>query len=720
MKITEFKIELQKESILRLIDCHSDSPVYQEISKEYEEILPRAYERLKPIAVLGAGQLPEEGDCLFCIETVGGDISDFVTELFAHGQYVKGILVNAIADEYLFQMDEIVQSIAAKVCRENNCGIQRRLEASHNAPLEIQKAAWEVTCAKEIGLQLKESCMFDPLKTNCQAYVLREGCGVYQTAHRCEGCSQFETCKRRKDRKYPVTVVQGEKEMEIAGAAGQTVMELLQEAGIYLDAVCGGRGTCGKCKVRFLEGAPSPTEEEQKKLPTAELEKGYRLACKSIPKERCRILVEAEEAFSVLSEYSMRKTLAEEKIREEAISGSMKTEPVYGLVADIGTTTIAMQLVECADGAVVDTVTMLNHQRAYGADVISRIHASNTGKKEKLQQWIKEDLQSGIAGLLEGRDIRIDRMVISGNTTMIHLLMGYSCETLGVYPFTPVNLEKIETDFPSVFGKKTYDFPITILPGISVYVGGDIVAGLLACRFDRNEKVSMLIDLGTNGEMAIGNKDKILVASTAVGPAFEGGNITCGIGSIPGAISHISSVGGEFQIETIGGKAPVGICGTGVIDIMAELLERGWMDKTGLLDERYEEEGIAIAEKETAIRFYQKDVREIQLAKAAVHAGIETLVQEYGIDYEEIDAIYIAGGFGYTLDVQNACRMGLFPNRCADKIKAIGNSSLQGAIRYLSDCEAQENAEKLRRNSREISLALCEKFQDSYIESMYF
>lgn len=721
MKITEFEITIQKENVLRLIDCYPESPVYESVSKEYKEIIFQAYERLNPIALLEYGQLLKEGDCLFCIETVGQDISDFVTELFEQGHYVKGMLVDAIADEYLFQMDEIVQNIAMEVCKEKNFGIKKRLEAMHNAPLETQKTAWEVTHAREeMGLHLKESGMFEPLKTNCQVYILQEGCATYQTEHQCEGCSQFETCKVRNNRKYPAIVVQGEKEIEIEGTFGQTTMELLQGAGIYLDAVCGGRGTCGKCKIRFLEGAPSPVEEEQKRLSISELKRGYRLACKSIPKERCRILVETEEKFSVLSEYSVRKTSSEEKTTDETISGIIKEEPLYGLVADIGTTTIVMQLVECENGFVVDTFTTLNHQRAYGADVISRIHASNTGKKEKLQQLIREDLQRGISELLKGKKIRMGRMVISGNTTMIHLLMGYSCETLGVYPFTPVNLDRIEIDSERIFGETKYELPITILPGISTYVGGDIVAGLLACGFYANEKISLLIDLGTNGEMAIGNKDKILVASTAVGPAFEGGNIVCGTGSIPGAISHISPENGVFQIETIGGKEPIGICGTGVIDIMAEILEHGWMDKTGLLNERYGENGISITGKGNPIRFYQKDVREIQLAKAAVRAGIETLIHEYGIDYEEIDTIYIAGGFGYTLNVQNACRMGLFPQRCERKLQAIGNSSLQGAIRYLLERDAKENIENIRKRSKEIPLALCEKFQDSYIENMYF
>ena len=330
------------------------------------------------------------------------------------------------------------------------------------------------------------------------------------------------------------------------GPEKQTVLELLQKEGIFLPADCGGRGTCGKCRVRFLSGAPEPAEEERKKLSPEQLSEGIRLACRCCPSEP--FVIEFEQA--------------EEEIEAEglggssvpAVSGSPEKEDGRRIAVDIGTTTIAAALLSGKDGTVLDTRTCINHQRAYGADVISRIQASNNGNREELQRLVQKDIGDLIEAL--GEDPETVPAVIAGNTTMQHLLLGLSCETLGVAPFTPVDI--------SLHREKN----LLILPGISTYVGADITAGIVACGMDLEEDVCMLIDLGTNGEMAIGSRDRILVASTAAGPAFEGGNISCGVAGIPGAISRVTITDGTAQCETIGGKPPVGLCGTGVLEVM--------------------------------------------------------------------------------------------------------------------------------------------------------
>lgn len=201
----------------------------------------------------------------------------------------------------------------------------------------------------------------------------------------------------------------------------------------------------------------------------------------------------------------------------------------------------------------------------------------------------------------------MEQVIIAANTTMVHLLMGYSCETLGVYPFTPVNIQTIETTLKELLRtEEISDCPVVVLPGISTYVGGDIISGLFALEFDKRKEISVLIDLGTNGEMAIGNQERILVTSTAAGPAFEGGNIVCGTGSIPGAICHVAMDADlHVETETIGGKPPVGICGTGVIESTCELLRTERIDETGRLDEEYFKEGFPLTEDEK-IRIYQK------------------------------------------------------------------------------------------------------------------
>ena len=337
-----------------------------------------------------------------------------------------------------------------------------------------------------------------------------------------------------------------------------------------------------------------------------------------------------------------------------------------------------------------------------------------------MKQSIQKSLLEGIQALTQNGSLSIEQITIAANTTMVHLLMGYSCETLGVYPFTPVNLDTIHTTAKELLSDEIPDCPVTILPGISTYVGGDIVSGLYALDFHKKDRVSILIDLGTNGEMAIGNKDRLLVSSTAAGPAFEGGNIVCGTGSIPGAICSVSIDDSlHAHVKTIAGKTPFGICGTGVIESTCELLNAELIDETGLLDEDYFETGFPLALEEK-IYFYQKDIREIQLAKSAIRAGLETLRLKYNIPYEEIEHIYIAGGFGYKLNIQKAVKIGLFPEECKDKIIAVGNSSLNGAVKSLWTSDSQSTWTELIDHSAEVELSADKDFQEFYMEHMLF
>lgn len=721
MKITDFNIRINKENVLELIDCYADSPVYDEVSADLEEIIPIAYEMLTPVAVLKFGDFSKyesiehgtgEGKALFCIESVGGEISRLVADFFDRGNYVKGMLADAIADDCLFQLDHLLEERVKAICKEKNYGVIKRLEAPQDVPIEIQKTAWEVTRAEEeIGLKIKESYMLDPIKSNCQVYLLQEGCNEFRTEHDCSRCPKTE-CKMRHCDKVLITVQKEDMTVSIEGNCGQTLLEIFRNANVYIDAICAGRGTCGKCKVQFLEGCPIPTKEDENFFTEEELANGWRLACKAIIQRECVVSIEmsGEEKYAVVTEYA-----SERKAQQSA------EKSYYGIAVDIGTTTIAMQLLELHSKTIEDTYTAINRQRSYGADVISRIQASNEGKKERLRQSILEDLEQGIEELHSRNHVTVKEIGISGNTTMISLLMGYSCEGLGAYPFTPVNIDAVEADYFTIFGNHRHTCKLRILPGISAFVGGDITAGLLACGFDRKEKVSILVDLGTNGEMAIGNQDKIFVTSTAAGPAFEGGNIICGTGSIPGAISHVTYKNNGFELETIGKQEASGICGTGVIDITYELLKQKLIDETGLLNDKFFEDGILLAKsKESEIRFYQKDIREIQLAKAAIRAGLETLLVNYGVGYDEIDDIYIAGGFGYKMDIDKAIGIGLFPKACKNKLKAIGNSSLKGNLIYLTEKNAKERMRKITQLSEEVSLAASSTFYELYLQHMCF
>jgi uncharacterized 2Fe-2S/4Fe-4S cluster protein (DUF4445 family) len=305
---------------------------------------------------------------------------------------------------------------------------------------------------------------------------------------------------------------------------------------------------------------------------------------------------------------------------------------------------------------------------------------------------------------------------------MGHLLLGYSCEGLGRYPYTPVNISTIELPFSKVFNSDYLEVPVVVMPGISTFVGGDIVAGLLSCDFDKATKPCLLLDLGTNGEMALGNKEKLLVTSSAAGPAFEGGNISCGVGSIAGAICNMDIVDGNTSYQTIGSRPPVGICGTGIIELASELLKTGIIDDTGLLNGQYFDDGFPITgyKQNTEFYFTQRDIRELQMAKAAVRAGTDILIREYGITYDDIDKVYLAGGFGFKLNLLKAVNIGLLPYELYDKIIPVGNSSLGGAICYLKEKDAPLRVASIIKAACELQLSESIEFNRLYPEFMYF
>ncbi len=548
--------------------------------------------------------------------------------------------------------------------------------------------------------------------------------------------------------------IKGKEDVTLAGNTGGSLMNIVNNSKeINYTFPCGGNGRCGKCTVRILKGDFDITSDDRKFFSEEQLKLGYRLACKAIVTQDCVIEYKGiiENSYDVQSDFVdvrdksekisgkssgiISDTISgvESDIISDKISGAVndkineKSGTGLGIAIDIGTTTIALSLVDLDSRNIINTYTSLNHQRKFGADVIARIKASNDGNGEALRSVIQKDLLNGINYLIKTNNIEVSEIkeiAIAGNTTMGHLLLGYSCETLGVFPFTPVDISAKTLKFNEVFGndisetglEKLSNTDVYFLPGISTYVGADITSGILHCCMNQSQEVSLLIDLGTNGEMAIGNSDKILVTSTAAGPAFEGGNISCGTGSIDGAICDVK-ICDDVQIKTINNKPPVGICGTGVIAVTAELLENEIVDETGRLDDEYFEEGFKL---DGDIVFTQKDIREIQLAKSAIRAGAKTLILRYGIDISDISKVYLAGGFGYHIDLDKAIKTGLLDEALRDRIIAVGNSSLAGAVLALSDENEKKQLEKICDISQEISLSDDRNFQEFYMDYMMF
>ena len=509
----------------------------------------------------------------------------------------------------------------------------------------------------------------------------------------------------------------------------KNLLEMLQEKNEYISAPCNGNGICGKCIVRYKSGATEPTKQDREFLSEKQLEQGYRLACQSYPTEEYKVEIpELEETIEVLSQWENQRT--EEILKNTAEGTAEKTEnTLYGICIDIGTTTLAALLVNLETEADCQTAVSVNHQRAYGSDVLSRISASNGGKKWEIQRCIRQDLQKLIRELLQKEKIteqQIQRIVIAGNTTMCHLLRGFSCETLGVAPFLPVDLSWMEGSAADFLGMKELDTKVVILPGISAFVGADIMAGIAKMNMHRSEGYHLLLDIGTNGEMVLGNCRHMYVTSTSAGPAFEGGNISCGMAGIPGVISHVFmeetgkagfQVIGEADGENKKKQQAIGICGTGMIDLVYELRKHQMIDEHGTYSDLYFDTGYELAGK---VKFTQNDIREIQMAKAAIRAGVDILVKKAGIAFDEVDDCYLAGGFGTKIDITKAAGIGLIPKELEVKTIPVGNTVLAGTKEVLLGRISKDELEKIQTMADVINLAEENDFEELYLSYMDF
>lgn len=500
---------------------------------------------------------------------------------------------------------------------------------------------------------------------------------------------------------------------EIEVLSEEPLLDILRQHDVYFPLYCGGGGYCGKCLIQVKDGWLPVTGADRQYLTEGQIKAGYRLGCQAVITESCvlePIKAMDEQDFFVPSSIEVRE--------EDAMTR-------LGIAVDIGTTTIAMVLVNLDDGNICGQYTGLNHQRSYGTDVMLRIQAASAGKGSELQKMIRRDLAKGFRNLIEGTDGIIESIAVAGNTTMLHVLRGYDCSGLGGYPFHSVSLdfEKISADellgssFLNFETEKLEHTEVILLPGISAFIGADITAGLLGCGIWQSEKPRLFLDLGTNAEMVVGCREKLLAASAAAGPAFEGGQLSCGTGSIAGAIKDIKIQYGLVRYETIGRRPPVGICGTGLIAGMAELLKNKQMDSDGTLIQRYTSEGFQIVPGRIAIS--QQDIREFQKAKAAIRSGLDILVSSAGYNMEDIVSFELAGSFGSRMNVQYAVDTGLIPEELSDRVHVLGNAVITGLIGYLRMPDEQKIC-RMREQIREISLVNHPQFVQKYLDFMKF
>ncbi len=475
--------------------------------------------------------------------------------------------------------------------------------------------------------------------------------------------------------------------------------DVLSRAGLHQDQPCGGRGVCGKCTVR-VEGACSPiTDAERARLSEAQYRDGYRLACVARATGTLTVYynIERNNMQGVTEGFFTKFSLSPP-------DGSHGT----GLAVDIGTTTVAAYLYSLSDGACLASLCQKNPQRAHGADVISRVDYALHGGLEVLRSLINSCIDDAEEELCaRAGSPRPHSRVITGNTAMLHFLTATDPSPMAAAPF------EIKRPFGEMDVK---DGVTTYLPRcISAFVGADITSALLASGLCHDgQKTALLMDIGTNGEMALLHGGRLICCSTAAGPALEGAGISCGAMAVDGAIDRVEVVDGKLVCHKLGAAqdiAPVGLCGTGLIDAVAALLQIEELDETGYMEEDADIGGCTLT---------RGDIRQVQLAKAAIRAGLETLLHTARITYDDLDEVALAGGFGSYLHPESCAAIGLIPRELIDKIRVLGNAAGSGAAMMLLSDKERQMSEQIAQRAQVIDLSTNPVFMQRYVDEMYF
>jgi uncharacterized 2Fe-2S/4Fe-4S cluster protein (DUF4445 family) len=533
---------------------------------------------------------------------------------------------------------------------------------------------------------------------------------------------------------------------------GQTILDAARDLGIDLNAVCGGKKLCGKCKVEVKKGRNnlSPPGDNESNALGDELHSGYRLACSamirgpvsvSIPEgmsSETIILTEGDELLHHLDPVISKDYIHNDKEVIDIISS--RGDETYGVAVDIGTTTVVAYLMNLTTGKMIAIGTMTNPQVVYGSDVISRIAYCLEGEenKQKMSRCLRDCLNHIISSVCKHSNINsnsLHEITVAGNTAMHHFLLGLNVECLSKAPFTPALHLPCNRKAGDLDLNISADANIHILPVIDGFVGADTVGVIISTQPHLSQGLTLVIDIGTNGEIVAGSRDLGLVCcSAAAGPAFEGGHIKFGMRAAQGAIEQVRIDQDTFDVDyrTIGDTPPRGICGSGIIDAVAQMIKCGIIQKNGRINTDIPgprllmgKEGPSFvlewAEKTAIGRdlvIVQDDIREIQLAKAALHAGADILLKH--LDEQKIQRILLAGAFGNYIDKESAMTIGMFPPCRSEDIVSVGNAAGQGARMALLSRAKREEAAEIARTIQYLELSNDPDFERTFVKATYF
>jgi len=486
-----------------------------------------------------------------------------------------------------------------------------------------------------------------------------------------------------------LTIHQGPQVKRVSFEEPTRLSALLDQACMPLGQPCGGRGMCGKCAVVLTGDVSTPNAAEERC--------GVRLACQAIANGDAEVTLPTPISMTQIAGGSMA-----------AVHPVKPMSGRIGAAVDIGTTTLALLLFDLHVGTCLGAASMLNPQTTVAADVIGRIDAAMKGQANHLRQQVENAIGTLLASACAQANLSavdVDAMVITGNTTMLHLLTGRDPTALSRAPFLADHL----------FGEETslLNHPCYLPDCMHAFVGADTTCALLASGMLQQEATALLCDVGTNGELALWHQGQLYIASTAAGPAFEGAGISCGCGSIPGAIDRVEVIDGLIHCHTIENKPAVGICGSGLVDAIAAMLDTELLDETGFL----EEDAFQLS---GSVALTQADIRSVQLAKAATHAGILSLLSAANCSTDAVETVYLAGGFGSHLNIRSAARIGLIPAELADRVRVLGNAALDGAALLLMDTNLREHTAAMRKKAQHVRLDGNPAFSEAYVNAMLF
>ncbi len=587
-------------------------------------------------------------------------------------------------------------------------------------------------------------------------------------------------------------------------AVGGAVLEAAAGLGLSIEAPCGGRKLCGKCRVAFLEGAPPPTAVERELVSAEDLAGGVRLACRSRPRAGATVrllppprvdwwklgatdtgvtrpdpavrVIKCHLPTATLKHPTALTTLLRTELGEfdlplavlrslggrwssgkggcalhAVVVGDTVAEvrpapgpgeqsaPVCGVALDIGTTTIVGYLLELTGGRQLAAASAMNPQASFGSDLISRLHAvlDDPTNLQRLREAVV-----GAAGRIIQRACReagcapeqVYEVTVAANTCMHHLLLGLDASALATSPFAPVVAAGLDLPAADVGLPVHPRANVHLLPNVAGFVGADTIAGILASGIAHADGWRLLLDVGTNAEIVLGCRDRLLACSAAAGPAFEGGNVSCGTVARDGAVSRVRWEDGRLRAETVGGSPAVGVCGSGLLDAVRVLLELGVVLPSGrlLAPERWPEpvrqglrwsedpSGVVLARGDRPVVLTQGDVRQLQLAKGAVRAACELLLRTAGVAPAELEEVLLAGAFGNYLDPGSVLALGLVPPVAPHRLRSIGNAAGTGAKLALLERSAREEAARLGQAVEYLELSLHPGFQDAFMEAMAF